>query len=169
MILIHPPVVKPCEPPAGLAKLTGVMYDHGIPCNVIDANLEGLSSLFLEGGRGKYKRERRTDDNNNAIPENVMNTWTNRSFRYLESNITALTSWETYKNIDRYKRAVIDLNRVLEVTASHGDAHLSLSNYLDRNLSPVRSADLIRASETPEHNPFHAYFKKRLLAALEEE
>ena len=49
MILIHPPVVKPCEPPAGLAKLAGVMYDHDIPCKVIDANLEGLSSLLLEG------------------------------------------------------------------------------------------------------------------------
>ena len=169
MILIHPPVVKPCEPPAGLAKLAGVMYDHDIPCKVIDANLEGLSSLLLEGVRGEYKHKGRTNDNNSAIPKNLLNTWTNRSFRYLGSNITALTSWETYKNIDRYKRAVIDLNRVLEVTVSQGDAHLSLSNYLDRNLSPVRSADLIRASETPEHNPFYGYFKKRLGAALEEE
>ena len=168
MILIHPPVVKPCEPPAGVAKLAGVMYDHGIPCKVIDANLEGLSSLLLERGEA-YKRERRTDDKNSAIPENMMNTWTNRSFLHLESNVTALTSWETYTNIDRYKRAVIDLNRVLEVTASHGDAYLSLSNYLDPNLSPVRSTDLIRASEAPEHNPFYAYFEKRLLAVLEEE
>ena len=52
MILIHPPVVKPCEPPAGLAKLAGAMYDHDIPCKVIDANLEGLSSLLSEGGMG---------------------------------------------------------------------------------------------------------------------
>ena len=64
---------------------------------------------------------------------------------------------------------MIDINRVLEVTASHSDAYLSLSNYLDPNFSPVRSADLIRASETPEHNPFYAYFRKRLLAILEEE
>jgi hypothetical protein len=169
MILIHPPVVKPCEPPAGLAKLAGVMHEHDIPCKVIDANLEGLSSLLMDGGRGEYKHESRIDDNNKAITENLLNTWTSRSFRYLGSNITALTSWETYRNIDRYKRAVIDLNRVLEVTASNGDAYLSLSNYVDRNLSPVRSADLIRASETPEHNPFYAYFKKRLLTAIEQE
>lgn len=169
MILVHPPVVKPCEPPAGLAKLAGVMYDHDIPCKVIDANLEGLSSLLLEGERGEYKHEGRIDDNNSAIPENLLNTWTSRSFRNRGSNITALTSWETYKNIDRYKRAVIDLNRVLEVNAAHSDAHLTLANYLDRNLSPVRSADLIRASEIPEHNPFYAYFKKRLLVALQEE
>jgi len=169
VILVHPPVVKPCEPPAGLAKLAGVMYDYDIPCKVIDANLEGLSSLLLDGERGEYKHEGRIDDNNIAIPENLLNTWTSRSFRNRGSNITALTSWETYKNIDRYKRAVIDLNRVLEVKAAHSDAHLSLANYLDRNLSPVRSADLIRASEIPEHNPFYAYFKKRLLVALQEE
>ncbi len=170
MILIHPPVVKPCEPPAGLAKLAGVMYDHDIPCKVIDANVEGISSLLSEGVMGGYYPEKWiADDNKGAIPKNLLNTWTNRSFRYLGSNITALTSWETYKNIDRYKRAVIDLNRVLEVAASHSGAHLSLANYLDRNLSPVRSADLIRASETPEHNPFYGYFKKRLGAALEQE
>ena len=43
MILIYPPVVKPCEPPAGLAKLAGVMYAHDIRCKVIDANLEGIA------------------------------------------------------------------------------------------------------------------------------
>jgi uncharacterized protein YbgA (DUF1722 family) len=169
VILIHPPVVKPCEPPAGLAKLAGVMYDHGISCKVIDANLEGLSSLLLEGGSAEHKHARHIDDSDGTIPKNLLNTWTSRSFRHLGSNIAALTSWEVYKNIDSYKRAVIDLNRVLQVTVSHGDAHLSLSNYLDRNLSPVRSEDLIRASESPEQNPFYPYFKKRLLAALEQE
>jgi hypothetical protein len=116
-----------------------------------------------------YPIKRMADGNKGAIPENLLNTWTNRSFRDLGSNIRALTSWETYKNIDRYKRAVIDLNRVLEVAASHSGVHLSLANYLDRNFSPVRSADLIRASETPEHNPFYGYFKKGLGAALEQE
>ncbi|MGA3208156.1 MAG: radical SAM protein [Syntrophales bacterium] len=170
MILIHPPVVKPCEPPAGLAKLAGVMNDHDIPCKIIDANVEGISSLLSEGGMGEDHPDKwLADGKKGAIPKNLLNTWTNRSFRCLGSNITALTSWETYKNIDRYKRAVMDINRVLEVTASQSGAHLSLANYLDRTLSPVRSADLMRASETPEQNPFYGYFKKRLEAALEQE
>ena len=46
MLLIHPPVVKPCEPPAGLAKLSGFMNYHDIPCGVIDANVEGIMSLL---------------------------------------------------------------------------------------------------------------------------
>jgi hypothetical protein len=170
MILIHPPVVKPCEPPAGLAKLAGVMHDHDIPCKIIDANVEGILTLLSGiGMRGHYPEKQIVDHNKGAITKNLSNTWTNRSFRYLRSNITALTSWETYKNIDRYKRVVIDLNRVLEVTASESGAHLNLANYLDRNLSPVRSADLIRASEIPEQNPFYGYFKKRLGAVLERE
>jgi Radical SAM superfamily len=169
MILIHPPIVRPCEPPAGLAKLAGVMHDHNIPCKVIDANLEGLSSLFLDRGKEKYKHERRIDSKNSAVKENLLNTWTKRSNRNLASNISALKSWETYKNIDRYKRAVIDINRVLEVAVSQGDVYLSLSNYVHRNLSPVRSADLIRASETPEQNPFYTYFKKRLMEVIEQE
>ncbi|MGZ3592697.1 MAG: B12-binding domain-containing radical SAM protein [Syntrophales bacterium] len=170
MILIHPPVVKPCEPPAGPAKLAGAMHDHDIPCKIIDANVEGVLSLLSEMGMGEHYPEMQIGDRSKeAIPKNLFSTWTNRSFRYLGSNITALTSWETYKNIDRYKRAVIDIDRVLEVAASKSGAHLSLANYLDRSLSPVRSADLIRASEIPEQNPFYGYFKKRLGAVLEQE
>ena len=46
MLLINPPVVKPCEPPPGLAKLGGALKYHGIDCQVIDANIEGLSFLL---------------------------------------------------------------------------------------------------------------------------
>ena len=45
MILVNPPVVKPCEPPAGIAKLCGALNQHGIKYSVWDANLEGLLSL----------------------------------------------------------------------------------------------------------------------------
>jgi hypothetical protein len=170
MILIHPPVVKPCEPPAGLAKLAGVMNDHGISCQVIDANLEAILSLLTKEETGKdCPRKWLADGDKGSVPKNLLNNWTNRSFRSLGSNIAALSSQESYENLDRYKRAVADINRVLDVTAWESGVHLSLANYVDRNLSPVRSADLIRASETPERNPFYAYFKKRLPAALEKE
>ena len=42
MLLIFPPVAKPCEPPAGIAKLAGALKAHGVPCTVLDANLEGM-------------------------------------------------------------------------------------------------------------------------------
>ena len=42
MILIYPPVAKPGEPPAGIAKLCGALNHHGVGYRVLDANLEGL-------------------------------------------------------------------------------------------------------------------------------
>ena len=46
MIFIYPPVARPCEPPAGIAKLCGALNHHGIKYKVLDANLEGLLSLL---------------------------------------------------------------------------------------------------------------------------
>lgn len=170
MLLIHPPLVKPCEPPAGLAKLAGSMNHHNIPCKVIDANMEGISSLLLKNGTAmNYPLKEEGESCREASMGNNWNKWTNRSFRCLKSNIAALNTWEIYKNIDRYKRAVMDINRVLAMSASLSNVRLSLSNYMDRDLSPVRSADLIKASETPEHNPFYKFFKKMLLPVLGKE
>lgn len=169
MLLIHPPVVKPCEPPAGLAKLAGVMNYHNIPCKVIDANVEGIVSLLMQS-RGVINLPgdiKETPKKKRIVT--LLDTWTRRAFRDLDINLSALTSPKAYTNIDRYRRAVMDINRVLEVSASYSDVRLNLSNYLDQNLSPVRSADLINASETPERNPFYPYFRERLAAVLDQE
>jgi radical SAM superfamily enzyme YgiQ (UPF0313 family) len=45
---------------------------------------------------------------------------------------------------------------------------LSLADYHDQCLSPVKSADLISAAEKPQANPFYPYFQYRLLNALED-
>jgi hypothetical protein len=170
MLLIHPPVVKPCEAPAGLAKLASVMKRHNIPYRVIDANMEGISSLLVKEWSGiNYSQKEVKEDDTRAITETFIDTWTGRSFRNVQNNVAALKIRKTYKNIDRYTRAVMDINRVLDISASRYGVRLSLANYLDRNLSPVRSADLIKASERPEDNPFYSYFKKRLLSAVEQE
>ena len=48
MLLINPPVTKPCEPPAGIAKISGFLKGHGIKHTVLDANLEGIYSILKE-------------------------------------------------------------------------------------------------------------------------
>ena len=48
--LIHPPVSKPGEAPAGPARLAGALKHYGVPFRFIDANLEGL--LYLLGDTG---------------------------------------------------------------------------------------------------------------------
>lgn len=156
VLLIHPPVVKPGEPPAGLARLAGALKRHDVPCMVVDANLEGIRYLFDGQAvkRGGYAGD-------------AGDTWTKRARRHLDAHLLLLRSPDGYKNMDRYKRAVLDVNRVLASACAATTVRLSLSDYEDRRRSPIRSADLIMAAETPADNPFHAYFQERLPALLE--
>ncbi|MDZ7316984.1 MAG: radical SAM protein, partial [candidate division KSB1 bacterium] len=48
VVLIYPPVSKPSEPPAGVARLKGALQAHGISSRIIDANLGGLEFLLSE-------------------------------------------------------------------------------------------------------------------------
>jgi hypothetical protein len=150
VLLIHPPVVKPCEPPPGIAKLCGALGYHGMRYEVVDANLEGLLSLLKSGNEES-------------------DTWTRRAAKHLSDHLSLLRNWEGYRNIDRYTRAIKDTNRVLEKAADLGVARLTLGNYEHNHLSPTRGDDLIRAAENPEDNPFYPYFKNRLVGVMEEE
>ena len=46
ILLIHPPLAKPGEPPAGIARLAGFLKRGGVDCRIYDANLEGISDLL---------------------------------------------------------------------------------------------------------------------------
>ena len=150
VLLIHPPVVRPCEPPPGIARLSGALKRHGVGYEIIDANLEGL--LFLS-----------------QRPLEARDTWTRRAVARVDRNLGALMKPATYRNLDRYKQAVFELNRVLNLQDQSGNTEVSLANYQDRNLSPVKSSDLIRAFESPEKNPFFPYFEKRLSEAIKDD
>lgn len=149
MILIYPPVAKASEPPAGMAKLSGSLKHHGVACRLLDANLEGL--LYLLGR-----------------PQPSSDTWTNRAVRHRSAHLASLKDRRTYLNPDRYKRSVLDLNRVLEKAADKYTATVGLTNYQGKEFSPLSSRDLIRASERPDLNPFYPYFRSRLLGLLQE-
>ena len=122
-----------------------MLGSHGIAHRILDANGEGILHLlrmpFPKGKKG--------------------NTWTQRAFRNCERNITSLRDPLLYRHIDRYKRAVKDIDRVLsEVTPS--GVSVGLVNYEHKGLSPVKSEDLLTAAEQPELNPFYPYFRSRL-------
>ncbi len=143
MLLIFPPVAKPSEPPAGIAKLAGALRAHGLPCRLLDANIEGL--LFL---LNRFYAPR--------------DTWTRRAVRQGKNNLTALRDLRTYRSLDRYSRAVSDLSRVLEQAGRDRGIIAGLADYQDEALSPVRSRDLLTAAEHPERSVFHPYFQERL-------
>ncbi|MFH0788572.1 MAG: radical SAM protein [Pseudomonadota bacterium] len=149
MLFIYPPVVKPSEPPAGLAKLAGALNRHGLSHQIIDANLE---ALFHHVG-GPVDRD---------------DKWTRRARRHLSSNLTSLFNGQAFSNLDHYKRAVIDINRVVQMAQPQLGGSLTLVNYSDPRFSPVRSQDLIRAAENPGQNPFFNYFSTRLDGLLED-
>jgi hypothetical protein len=146
VLLIFPPVAKPSEPPAGIAVLSGALGAYNIEHTLLDANLEGMLSLL-------------------ARPFAPADTWTRRAYRHLFKNLNSLKSPRTYTRIDTYKRAVLDINRLL--TMAGGEmARISLADYHDARLSPIKSDDLLYAAQNPRENPFYAYFSKRLPAII---
>jgi hypothetical protein len=142
MLLINPPLTIPCESPPSLAYLAGALRAENFPYTLCDMNLEGVEYLF-------------------ETTEAQVDTWSKRAFKNLDRNLTALRDPKTYKNRDRYKRAVADINRVLGVAGKPFDLHLSLSNYLDNTASPLRSDDLISAATNFTANIFYPYFSRR--------
>ncbi|MCX5838571.1 MAG: radical SAM protein [Deltaproteobacteria bacterium] len=153
ILLIHPPAAKACEAPGGPARLMGALQRYGVACRVWDANLEGQLRL-MEGGR--------------SGAEDVTETWTRRAAKHLAENLAALRSREFYRNPDRYRRAVMDMNRLLAAAARPYGVRLSLADYEDERLSPVRSVDLLQAAAAPEANPFYPWFRGRLPEILTE-
>ncbi len=145
MIFIHPPIAKPCEPPAGIAKLAGALKGHGLKYRVLDANLEGLLNLI-------------------QAPPVASDRWTARAFRNRRYHLQALRDPGTYRTPDRYRRAAADINRLVEIAPRQNSVQLSLTNYQDAELSALSSTDLLRAARHPANNPFYPYFKSRLEA-----
>ena len=152
IILIHPPLTKPSESPAGIAKLSSCLTANGIEHSLIDANLEGILYLLKDSS------------NNNKST----NRWTTRACKKMESNLAALQDIDTYQSKSRYQRSVADINHLLNLAGKSWRVDLSLADYRDSSLSPVKSIDLLSAAKNPQINPFYPYFQNRLINVLEE-
>jgi radical SAM superfamily enzyme YgiQ (UPF0313 family) len=143
LLLVHPPVAKPCEPPAGIAKLSGALSYHHVSHGVADFNLECLLALLRE-------KSENTD------------VWTARAQKNSADNIDALKSWKGYVSIDLYRRAVSDLHRLFHSRGSSQMRRLTFSDFQHPHLSPVKSSDLLWSAEHFDNNIFYPYFSKRL-------
>lgn len=149
LLLVHPPVTKPCEPPAGIAKLSGALSFHHVSHGVVDMNLECLLALLTE-------QNDRSD------------TWTSRAYRNREGSINTLRTWRGYTSIDRYKRAIADLHRLFQAQTSSQGGRLTFSDFQHLRLSPVKSSDLHWAAENFDKDIFYPYFSRRLLNLSEQ-
>ena len=152
MLLIHPPVVKPCEPPLGIACLSGALKTHGLSHGVFEANLERLwHSFHLPLSPAPFERD----------------TWTKRAWKNHSAHLNSLRDLSGYASLPRYKRAVLDLDRILEKMGEPSPVRAGLANYQHRQISPTRSADLLRAAEEAEQDPFRPFYQARLLPGME--
>lgn len=147
-LLIHPPIAKAGEPPAGIARLAGALRTAGISCRVLDANLEGQLHLL-------------------AQPAAATDTWSRRAANHREQHLSSLRDAATYAAPARYSRAVSDLNRLLAIAGRDYAATPGLADYQQAGLSPLRSADLLSAAQHPEQNPFFPWFSQRLPELLD--
>jgi hypothetical protein len=143
MLLIFPPLAKASEPPAGIARLAASLKAHGVPCHLLDANLEGQLWLLEQ-------------------PLTATDTWSRRASKGRARNLAAVHDINTYRTPDRYRRAISDLNRILAISAAENGVVIGLADYRHATLSPLRSADLLAAAQQPEQNPFFPYFSQRL-------
>lgn len=143
MILIYPPVAKPGEPPAGLARLSGALRSAGVAHTVIDAALESLLYQLNHANTGASRRGRSV-----SVPD----------------HLAALRSWAGYRSIDHYRRIVGDLNRIL--AAGRGTARWDMAEYRHVRLASTHSGSLLRAAEHPDLLPFFPYFRDCLLPRL---
>jgi len=148
ILLLNPPLVKPSEPPPGIARLSGALQGAGLNCSAIDLNVEAILHLMREAPR-------------------LSDKWSLRALRNRDKNLAAIRDEKGYADIQRYKRIVRDLNRLIEISGNGGRDRISLSNHGRDDLSPVRSGDLIRAAEEHEENPFYRYYSQRLTEVME--
>ena len=148
MILVYPPVSKPCQAPGGVALLIGGLRHVGVPCVALDLNTVSLRDLL-------------------HIPNPAGDSWSLAAQKNMGANIESLRSLRTYRNHSRYSRAVHDLNRLLWVKGRRRGDRISLANYESMELAASRSGDLLQAAEYPEKNPFHETFRKRLIPLVE--
>ncbi|MBP7867224.1 MAG: radical SAM protein [Acidobacteria bacterium] len=148
VLLINPPVAKPCEPPAGLVRLAGFLASSGVPVTVWDAGLEGVLHALATAPAGS-------------------DTWTRRAARSRERHLALLRSPDGCRNRARYARAVADLEHLAGRAGEGSGFTPGLADCTHAELSPARSRDLIRVAENPGLFPLAPFLRRRLSELLD--
>ncbi len=91
--------------------------------------------------------------------------WTKRAVKYFDRNISDLKDPCLYKNFEKYRQRIFDVNRAIS-SSSSDRFKISLSDYHDLNFVPVKSCDLISSFENFHENPFYRYFEDCLYERL---
>jgi len=143
LLLIHPPVSLPCEPPPGMTLLAGRLRAAGLEVAQVDANVEALHSLLAS-----------------ASEEDADSMAQQRAVRHRDRALRQLRNAEGYENADRYRTAVWTLRQLLRLSCSGKSGRVDLAAYQEPSLSPFRYTDLRTAAESWPRSPFADYFQR---------
>lgn len=142
LVLIHPPVSLPCEPPPGLALLAGRLRTAGANVTVVDASVEALQRMLTD------------------VPaEAAEDIAGQRALRHRQRALEQLRGPEAYRNVDRHRSAVDTLRRVLSLAAREAGARVDLGDFQDWTLSPFFHEHLLEAVGVPGRWPFSPYLR----------
>jgi len=150
MLLIFPPVAKPCEPPAGVALLSAALKSQGMDCKVYDANADGLLYLI-----------------DSVTRDQAQDSWTQRALKHRQTLLEDLNDPQLYRNMDRYHQRVYDLNRLLSISCDQTRFRITLSDYSDSKLSSVDTKGLLKSAETYRENPFYPFFEEKVRPVIQ--
>ncbi len=153
ILLLHPPAVKPSEPPLGAAVLLGSLRRQGIEADVLDANL-GACLHLLDAER----LSRRAGD----APATALK----RALTHLRSSVELMRSGGGAISLPRYVTAVSHLETAL---AAWGGAQerLSLGDYVHSGLSEFSPADLERLAAGEVSTLFAPYYREALFPRID--
>jgi len=155
VLLLHPPAVKPAEPPLGVAVLLAHLRERGFAAAALDANLSAYLHLLDPG---------RLSEAAGSAPSTAVH----RALRHRASSLDLLRSPAALASFPRYATAVRHLNTALAVWGRvGGNEHLTLGDYDRSDLSPFAPDDLERLAAGGAESLFTRYFEDVLLPQVE--
>jgi hypothetical protein len=143
MLLVYPPAARSTEPPLGIARLAGALRAAGQDCLCLDLCQEGYEHLL-------------------GIDFQAADAFSRGAKKRRERALELLRSPRALLNRDRYVRAVGDLNRCLSEAGKPFGLSISLSDYQDGKLSPLKRSDLSASARGYAASIFFPLYESRV-------
>jgi len=151
MILVYPPTVRATEAPIGIARLAGFAAAAGQGVKCIDMNIASVGFILgLPSPPGQKQRALRAEKHKDRL-------------------LSTIRSLPNPDSPDHYFRALGEINYLLGVKSAPFGVKISLTDYQDARLSPVRHADLLSAASHHPENIFAPLFAAYLDTLTQDE
>lgn len=151
VILVYPPVVRPSEPPVGLATVAGALLRAGVTYEILDLNAEAFHALLSQDFPGANPPDR----------------FSKRSLARLKEYVQRLRSEAILDEPGEYASAISHIQRALWLrTAASGGPRFTLTDFKHPQLSPLSTQDLCRMAKERSMGPVGRWLEERLIQSV---